>query len=66
VFLSGVQRQKGWLERARSYSANLAVGDGNAESGPWDPIYRHVRKGTGFIITGRAETFVFVDEHSDY
>ena len=53
------------MQRARSYSVNIAVADGNAEAGPWEPIYRHVRKNSDLIIPGPGQTYVFVDEHPD-
>ena len=64
-YLSAAQRAKGWMQRARSYSVNIAVADGNAEAGPWEPIYRHVRKNSDLIIPGPGQTYVFVDEHPD-
>ncbi|RME94956.1 MAG: type II secretion system protein [Verrucomicrobia bacterium] len=64
-FLSPQQRAAGWTERVRSVSGNIAVGDGNAETGPWDPTYRHVRKTTDLTNPGPTETWVYVDEHPD-
>jgi len=64
-FLANVQRQRGWNERVRSLSGNIGIGAGNAESGPWDAIYKHVTKGSQLLFPGPAETWVFVDEHPD-
>jgi prepilin-type N-terminal cleavage/methylation domain-containing protein len=64
-YLSSVQRSQGWRERVRSYSASMAVGEGNAETGPFDNIYSHARKGSDLVIPGPAETFVYLDEHPD-
>jgi len=65
VYLNSAQRALGWKARARSISGNIGVGDGNAEEGPWDPIYKHIKKATDFVFQGPAETWVFVDEHPD-
>lgn len=66
TFLSAAQRGLGWLERVRSISASVAVGEGNAEVGPWDgTTYRHVKKTADLNIPSPAETFVFLDENAD-
>ena len=64
-YLSQTQRSKGWKERVRSISGNIGVGDGNAESGPWEPsgIYKHIKKTSDFIFPGPTDTWVFLDEH---
>jgi prepilin-type N-terminal cleavage/methylation domain-containing protein/prepilin-type processing-associated H-X9-DG protein len=64
-YLSPVQRSRGWTERARSLSGNIGVGDGNAErdGGPWEGIYKHIKKTSEFLYPGPAETWVFLDEH---
>ena len=65
-FVSPQQRNRGWPHRARSYSGNVGIGEGNAEKdgGPWDfAMYKHIRKTSEFIYPGPAETWVFVDEH---
>ena len=64
-YVSPQQRRLGWTGRIRSYSANLAVGEGNAESGPWESIYRHVRKSSDLVNPGPSQTYVYVDEHAD-
>ncbi|MFO1502125.1 MAG: type II secretion system protein [Verrucomicrobiota bacterium] len=64
-YLSAAQRNKGWKERVRSLSGNIGIGDGNAESGPWDPIYKHIKKTGDFINAGPSETWVYLDEHPD-
>jgi prepilin-type N-terminal cleavage/methylation domain-containing protein len=43
-FVGRAQRARGWERRVRSISGNIGVGDGNALSGPWDPIYKHIKK----------------------
>jgi prepilin-type processing-associated H-X9-DG protein len=63
VYISPVQQNRGWTARVRSISANIGVGEGNAEVGPWDPLYKHIRKTTDFIYPGPAETLVYLDEH---
>jgi prepilin-type N-terminal cleavage/methylation domain-containing protein len=64
-YLSQAQRRLGWKERVRSLSGNIGVGDGNAESGPWDSIYKHIKKTSDFIEPGPGETWVYLDEHPD-
>jgi len=64
-FVSPAQRARGWTDRVRSVSGNIGVGDGNAESGPWESIYKHIRKTSGFIFPGPSETWVCMDEHPD-
>jgi hypothetical protein len=64
-FVSAAQRARGMMQRARSYCSNIYVGDGNAEAGPVDPIYRHLRRNSEFLYPGPAETWVFLEEHPD-
>lgn len=64
-FVSPAQRSRGWTERVRSVSGNIGVGDGNAETGPWDSIYKHIRNTSDFIFPGPSETWVYLDEHPD-
>ena len=64
-FVSPAQRGRGWTERVRSISGNIGVGDGNAETGPFDSIYKHIRKTSEFIFDGPAQTWVYMDEHPD-
>jgi len=63
-FASSLQRSRGMV-RVRSLSGNIGVGDGNAEKdgGPWDAIYRHIKKTSDFLFPGPAETWVYLDEH---
>src|SRR6267142_1131765 len=63
-FLSAVQANLRW-QRVRSVSVNILVGESNAESGPIDPIYKHVRKLSEFLYPIPAEAHVFLDEHPD-
>ena len=63
VYVSGAQRNRGWTERARSMSGNIGVGEGNAEGGPWDTIYKHIKKTGEFIFPGPTDTWVYCDEH---
>ena len=60
-----MQRKKGWVERVRSISSNIGIGDGNAEAGPFDAIYKHIKKTSDFTIPGPSETWVYLDEHPD-
>ncbi|MEK7678054.1 MAG: prepilin-type N-terminal cleavage/methylation domain-containing protein [Verrucomicrobiota bacterium] len=64
-FLSPLQKNRGWARRCRSYSVNIGIGDGNAETGPFDLIYRHIKTTPHFIYPGAAETWVFTEEHPD-
>ena len=63
VYLSTIQRNRGWTERVRSISGNIGIGDGNAEAGPWNGLYKHIKKTSEFLFPGPAETWVYVDEH---
>jgi prepilin-type N-terminal cleavage/methylation domain-containing protein/prepilin-type processing-associated H-X9-DG protein len=64
-YVSTAQRAKGWTERVRSVSGDIVVGEGNAEGGPMDAPFAHVKKTSDLRIPGPAETWVFVDEHPD-
>jgi hypothetical protein len=64
-YLANVQKQRGWSQRVRSLSGNIGVGAGNAQTGPWDPIYKHFIKASDFLYPGASGTWVFVDEHPD-
>jgi len=64
-YLTAQQRSRGWLERCRSISGNICIGEGNYEGGPTDPIYKHVRKSSEFIYPLPSEVWVFTDEHPD-
>jgi len=64
-YLSAVQTLRGWSQRVRSVSANIGIGEGNAESGPLDPIYKHTKKLSEFLYPSPAEAYVFLDEHPD-
>jgi prepilin-type N-terminal cleavage/methylation domain-containing protein/prepilin-type processing-associated H-X9-DG protein len=65
TYLSPAQRGRGWKERCRSLSGNIGIGDGNAEAGPWDSAYRHIKKYSQFNYPGPDGTWVYVDEHPD-
>jgi len=54
-----------WAQRVRSVSGNIGVGDGNAEGGPWDAGYKHVKKTGDMLKPSPAEVWVFLDEHPD-
>jgi len=64
-YLAPAQRRLGWSERVRSLSGNIGVGFGNAETGPWATMYKHILKTTDFRNPGPTETWVFVDENPD-
>jgi prepilin-type processing-associated H-X9-DG protein len=62
-FVSPAQKVRGWKSRVRSYSINLGMGAGNAESGPWWTAYRHMRKLGD--IADPSMTSVFIEENPD-
>ena len=64
-YLSSVQRTLRWSQRVRSYSLQVGMGAGNAESGPWDMLYKHVTKASAMLNPTPGETIVFVEEHPD-
>jgi prepilin-type N-terminal cleavage/methylation domain-containing protein/prepilin-type processing-associated H-X9-DG protein len=65
-YVSQAQRQAGYKERVRSISGNIGIGDGNAESGPWDAsTYLHIKTTGGFQYPGPSDTWVFLDENPD-
>ncbi len=64
-YLSSAQKLRGWTQRVRSVSSNIYLGEGNAEAGPLDPIYKHIKKISDFIYPAPAEAYVFLDEHPD-
>jgi len=65
IYLSTYQRALGWTQRVRTYSANIGVGEGNAETGPFGTIYKHIRKTSEFVFPGPAENWVYTEEHPD-
>lgn len=65
TYLTAAQRAQGWPERVRSVAANIGIGAGNAETGPWDSLYKHITKPQEMIFPGPAETWVYLDEHPD-
>lgn len=65
IYLSATQRERGWKQRVRSYSMNLTIGQGNAETGPFDPMYKHCTSFGDLAYPSPAETTVFLDEHPD-
>jgi hypothetical protein len=64
-FVTPVQRSRGWQARVRTVSMNASLGEGNAESGPWTPLYAHRKTLSELLIPGPAETTVFIEEHPD-
>ena len=65
-FISIAQRQAGYKERVRSVSGNIGVGEGNAETGPWDvSTYLHIKTMSGFQYPGASGTWIFLDENAD-
>ena len=64
-FLHPTQRNLKWTQRVRSLAGNIGVGDGNATTGPWNNIYRHIKIQSEMVYPGPAETWVYLDEHPD-
>lgn len=65
-YLSAVQRTTyKWTARVRSMSGNVAVGDGNAEGGPWNGNYLHAKKSSDLVNPNPSDVWVYVDEHPD-
>lgn len=65
VFLSARQRALQFRERVRSYASSVAVGEGNAETGPWNQEYLHARKFSQLVKPGPSMSYVFLEEHPD-
>jgi prepilin-type N-terminal cleavage/methylation domain-containing protein len=68
IFLSDVQRKKGWSARVRSVSMNFYMGDGeNPGAKDWWPDGSRVvyKKFSDMRRNGPSKTWVFVDEHPD-
>ena len=64
-YLAPVQASAGYRSRVRSISGNIGVGDGNAETGPWNAVYKHIKNTSDFVYPPPGETWVFLDEHPD-
>jgi hypothetical protein len=64
-YLSAIQKSVGWTSRVRSYSASTAVGDGNAEAGPWNSAYMHVKSLADMVTPAPSSVFVYIEEHAD-
>lgn len=64
-FVGRAQRAVKWTHRVRSISGNIGVGEGNGGpgDGPWDTIYKKMKKMGDMIHPGPAETWVHLDEH---
>ncbi|MBN9693376.1 MAG: type II secretion system protein [Verrucomicrobia bacterium] len=66
IYLSRVQKQRGWKERVRTMSANISVGgDRKNNDGPFQPQMDVVTKFGGLIRPGPSDVWVFLDEHPD-
>jgi prepilin-type processing-associated H-X9-DG protein len=64
-YLSPAQRVRGWPQRVRSYSSNIYIGEGNASTGPTEPIYKQIRKISEFLNPSPAQAWVYLEEHPD-
>lgn len=64
-YISPAQRKLGWTKRVRSMSGNVAVGDGNGETGPWNANWQHIKKAADFSNPNPSDVWVYVDEHPD-
>jgi len=65
IYLSAVQRSRGWRERVRSIASNIYIGAGNAEDGPVDAAYNHITKMTQVLNPAPSLTWLYLDEHPD-
>jgi prepilin-type N-terminal cleavage/methylation domain-containing protein/prepilin-type processing-associated H-X9-DG protein len=65
IYLSAVQRSRGWKERVRSIASNIYVGAGNAEDGPTDAAYNHITKMSQVLNPAPSLTWLYLDEHPD-
>jgi len=66
IHLSKAFLAKGGTHRVRSYSANIAMGEGNAETGPWEANYFvHATKLGDLTKPGPSASFVQLEEHPD-
>ncbi len=65
IYVAPIQRALGWKERCRSISADIYVGPGNAEQGPINAIYSHLKRPSDFVNPGPSEVWLFNDEHPD-
>ncbi|HUS36464.1 MAG TPA: hypothetical protein VM680_14020 [Verrucomicrobiae bacterium] len=66
-YVSPAQARVGWTSRARSYTANIGVGDGNGgpTDGPWDPGYLKARRLSQLVNPAPSSVYVFIEEHPD-
>jgi prepilin-type N-terminal cleavage/methylation domain-containing protein/prepilin-type processing-associated H-X9-DG protein len=64
-YLSRAQRNAKWSHRVRSMSGNVAVGDGNGPTGPWNAAWQHIKKTGDFNNPNPSDVWVYVDEHPD-
>ena len=66
TYVSRMQEAKRWASRVRTYVGSVAVGPGNAETGPFDGnYYQHIQKLSDLNLPGPRSTFVFTEEHPD-
>ena len=65
IYMSPVQRSRGWTGRVRSISSNIYLGAGNAETGPTDAAYVHLTKMTQLVNPPPAMSWMYLDEHPD-
>jgi prepilin-type processing-associated H-X9-DG protein len=66
-YVSPAQASRGWTSRARSYCANIGLGDGNGGpgDGPWDPAYVKARRLSQLVNPDPSLVYVFIEEHPD-
>ena len=66
TWLSATQQAAGYTARCRSVSGNIGLGEGNAETGPWDATtYRHLKTLADLRFPSPSGTWVFLDENPD-
>jgi prepilin-type processing-associated H-X9-DG protein len=65
VYLSRAQAARKFKMRVRTMVMNGTVGDGNAPTGPFDPLYAQARRFSDLRFPGPDQTSVFLEEHPD-
>jgi prepilin-type N-terminal cleavage/methylation domain-containing protein/prepilin-type processing-associated H-X9-DG protein len=66
IYISSVQRPRGWDRRIRSVAMNGAVGDGRKYMGfPFSSTFWWAKKSSDLHHPGPSDSWVFTDEHPD-
>ncbi len=67
MYLSSIQKTRGWSERVRSMSGDFFVGGANPNdpSAPMDAIYEIITKMSDLRNPGPSLSWMYLDEHPD-